>query len=89
MSAESLEEVHLEDMSATEKREQQALMRGTISLALRRSQNYKSIDAAPQEEVPPTGCGATLCTGVLVVVSVILLIFTFPFSLIAIIKVNI
>jgi regulator of protease activity HflC (stomatin/prohibitin superfamily) len=39
------------------------------------------------EELPPEGCGTTLCTGVLIFFSGLLLILTFPFSLIAVIKV--
>ena len=45
--------------------------------------------AAPQEEVPPTGCGATACTGVLVVVSIFFMVITFPLSLLVFIKVYI
>ena len=41
-----------------------------------------------REEAAPTGCGASLCTVVLVGFSVILVVFTFPFSLLAIIKVG-
>ena len=90
-AAESLE-VHLSDMSAEGKREQQALMRGKSS-----STNYESLGrvkfvwnafAPPQEEVPPTGCGATACTGVLLVVSVLFMVITFPFSLLYVIKVD-
>ena len=39
------------------------------------------------EELPPSGFGTTLCTGVLIVVSVILIILFFPFSLLFMIKV--
>lgn len=39
------------------------------------------------EEVPPEGCGTTCCSGVLIVVSIILIIMTFPFSMIFMIKV--
>ena len=41
-----------------------------------------------REEAAPTGCGASLCTVVLVGFSVILVVLTFPFSLLAIIKVG-
>ena len=39
------------------------------------------------DTVPPTGFGTTLCKWTLVIISVLLLVFTFPFSLIVIIKV--
>ena len=90
-AAESLEEVHLSDMSAEGKREQQALMRGKSSstnLSLGRVKIAWNAFAAPQEEVPPTGCGATACAGVLVVVSIFFMVITFPFSLLYVIKVD-
>ena len=39
------------------------------------------------EELPPSGAGTKLCTGVLMFISIIFLIATFPFSLIYVIKV--
>lgn len=39
------------------------------------------------EEVPPEGCGSTCCTAFLIFLSGVLLVLTFPFSLIAVIKV--
>ena len=90
-AAESLEEVHLSDMAAEGKREQQALMRGKSSstnLNLGRVKFAWNDFAAPQEEVPPTGCGATACTGVLLVVSIFFMVITFPLSLMFVIKVD-
>ena len=39
------------------------------------------------EEFPPSGVGTVICTAVLTFISVILIILTFPFSLISVIKV--
>ena len=39
------------------------------------------------EELPPSGTGTVVCTAVLTFISIVLLIFTFPFSLISVIKV--
>ncbi len=39
------------------------------------------------EQLPPSGLGTRVCTGVLVIFSIILLIFTFPVSLLFIFKV--
>lgn len=91
-SADSVDVVQLSDMSAEEKREEQALMRGKqLQHMLSKNIIYLPIilvhRAAQQEEVPPTGCGATACTGVLLVVSIFFLIATFPLSLLIFIKV--
>ena len=90
MSADSLEEVQLSEMTEEGKREQQALMRGNnIKLSLASVNLCADTFAAQQEEVPPTGCGATACTGVLVIVSIFFMVITFPFSLLYVIKVDI
>lgn len=39
------------------------------------------------EEVPPEGFGTTCCTYILVVLSVVMLMVTFPFSMVMVIKV--
>lgn len=39
------------------------------------------------EELPPDGCGSAFCSGVLVFLSGILLVLTFPFSMLLVIKV--